>query len=151
MRYSSVIAIALAALAHHTTQRPSLAGCYVLAWPDSMTRDSSWRNTFVDSLRLIPPFDSLSPTNQLPVALINTPGTERDRWARLTWASWQPLTADSFHITLSTNYTQWDLDLRRHGRLVEGEGTYAVGDGLEGPVLIHGSQVPCATGRRAPN
>ncbi len=85
MRYSAAILIALVLLLpHRRTQRPSLSGCYVLVWPDSITRDSLWRKTFVDSLKLFPPFDASSPTTSLPMSLIDTLGAESKRWAKLT-------------------------------------------------------------------
>src|SRR5258708_38071164 len=95
MRHSAAILLALVLLLpHRRTQRPSLSGCYVLVWPDSITRDSLWRKTFVDSLKLFPPFDASSPTTSLPMSLIDTLGAESKRWAKLTWASWQPLAPD---------------------------------------------------------
>src|SRR5258708_36236984 len=102
MRYSAAILIALVLLLpHRRTQRPSLSGCYVLVWPDSITRDSLWRKTFVDSLKLFPPFDASSPTTSLPMSLIVGPGAENKRWGNITAASWQRLAPASFDMTIS--------------------------------------------------
>ena len=157
MRYRSSLLLGLGVLFLQTPQAPRFAGCYVFTWPDSLTRDSAWSRTFIDSLRLdtialqLPPQLQSRHAVMFAVGPINGTRATNSRWSGFDWASWERLPPDSMHITLSTDLTQWDLDLHAQGNVVEGEGTYAVGDGLEGPFDIRGVRVLCPATRRAPN
>ncbi len=125
----------------------SFAGCYALAWHDSV-----WDGSLPDSVRLDATLDTLLGPRYTNSFLLR-PAAQRqdasDHWRGLMNAWWRPVSHDSVALTLASVDAIWQVYLHRTGDSLRGSATFSMNAEESPPFSVSGKRIACPNARGA--